>query len=73
MLRCMSQQQSLDDQLSLVYIRLVDDFAELVGENEVQSSLTHAIDDIGDARVTTYVPVLVEKKVRQRLRALAHA
>ena len=65
-------QHALDDQLAQVYTRLVADFADLVGEGEVRSSLTHAIDDLGETRVTTYVPVLVEKKVRQRLRTLAH-
>ena len=69
----MADRQHLDDQLKLVCSRLVDDFAGRVPEREVRSCLSRVVKDLGETKVTTYVPVLVERQVRQRLRALVDA
>lgn len=71
--RPMSDNDHLDAQLALVHARLVRDFGPSVGEEHVSACLRDAMVSLGELRVTTYVPVLVEKQARQRLRALVAA
>ena len=59
----------VEEQVSHVADRLVDDFAGLVEDGEVRSLVTEAYAGLSHAPVQQFVPVLVDRSVRQRLRA----
>jgi hypothetical protein len=45
--------------------------ADAVGHGEVDRLVREARADLGPVRVTTYLPILVERRVRQRVRLAA--
>ena len=51
--------------------RLTDEFAGLFGTETIQRYLAESYTSLQDARVQTFVPLLVERFARERLRALA--
>jgi hypothetical protein len=61
--------QSLADQVDKVAQRLSDEFAGAVPDPVVRSLVSEAYGEMSSARVTQFVPVLVDRSVRARLRA----
>lgn len=49
--------------------RLHREYDDRVDPDEVERAIVECSRDFSDARITTYVPVLVEKQVRDRLRS----
>jgi hypothetical protein len=45
--------------------------ADTVGAAEVDRLIREAVADLGAVRVTTYLPILIERSVRQRVRTAA--
>ncbi|MGH2556808.1 MAG: arsenate reductase ArsC [Actinomycetota bacterium] len=66
---------SSEDQPWLGFDRLVDtlsnEFEGVLSRETVQRLLLETADLLGDSRVRTFVPILVERFARERLRALA--
>ena len=58
----------VEQQVAHVADRLVDDFAGQVDDLEVRSLVNQEYSGYSQARVTQFVPVLVDRSVRQRLR-----
>jgi hypothetical protein len=44
--------------------------AGTVGDAEVDRLIREALADLGAVRVTTYLPILIERRVRQRVRTV---
>lgn len=58
----------VEQQVAHVADRLVDDFAGQVDDREVRTLVSEAYSGYSQARVQQFVPVLVDRSVRQRLR-----
>lgn len=58
----------VEQQVAHVADRLVDDFAGRVDDREVRNLVTAAYSGYSQARVKQFVPVLVDRSVRQQLR-----
>jgi len=58
----------VEQQVAHVTERLVDDFAGQVDDLEVRTLVSEAYSGYLQARVTQFVPVLVDRSVRQQLR-----
>lgn len=58
----------VEQQVAHVADRLVNDFAGEVEDNEVRELVTQVYSGYSQARVQQFVPVLVDRSVRQRLR-----
>jgi hypothetical protein len=54
----------VDDLVAALRPRLVDE----VGPTEVDRLVREARADLGEVRVTTYLPILIERRVRARVR-----
>jgi arsenate reductase len=50
--------------------RLAEEFAGVFSEETIERYLAESLDLLGDAQVTTFVPVLAHRFARERLRAL---
>jgi len=61
----------VEQQVAHVADRLVDDFAGQVDGREVRNLVTEVYSGYSHARVTQFVPVLVDRSVRQSLRRRA--
>jgi hypothetical protein len=61
---------SLADQVDKVAQRLADEFSGSVPDPEVRRIVIEVYGEMSSARVTQFVPVLVDRGVRARLRAL---
>jgi Protein of unknown function (DUF3562) len=59
---------SLADQVDKVAQRLADEFSGAVPDPEVRQLVVEAYGEMSSARVTQFVPVLVDRNVRARLR-----
>ena len=59
----------VEQQVAHVAERLVDDFAGQVDGTEVRSLVSEVYSDYSHAKVQQFVPVLVDRSVRQRLRS----
>ena len=64
---------SLADQVDKVAARLSDEFAGSVPDQVVKGLVREAYVEMSSARVTQFVPVLVDRSVRARIRATKHA
>jgi hypothetical protein len=62
---------SLADQVDKVAQRLADEFSGSVPDPEVRRIVVEVYGEMSYARVTQFVPVLVDRSVRARLRARA--
>jgi hypothetical protein len=62
---------SLADQVDKVAQRLSDEFAGTIPDPVVRDLVTEAYSEMSAARVTQFVPVLIDRSVRARLRAQA--
>ena len=60
---------SLADQVDKVTQRLADEFSGSVPDPELRRIVTEVYGEMSSARVTQFVPVLVDRGVRARLRA----
>jgi F420-0:gamma-glutamyl ligase len=60
---------NVDDQVAKVADRLADEYADRVPAGVVRGMVTEAYTPIREARVKQFVPVLVDRSVRQRLRS----
>lgn len=58
----------LDQQVVRVAERLVADYAGKVSDDEVRRLVGDAMRRLGDARITQFLPVLVDRSVRDALR-----
>ena len=54
-----------------IHRRLDERYASLLGRGHVADVLADVVASFSSARFTTYVPVLIEKQARERLRAAA--
>ena len=54
-----------------IHRRLDDRYASQLGRGHVADVLADVVASFSSARFTTYVPVLIEKQARERLRAAA--
>ncbi len=61
----------LDRQVVRVAERLVADYAGKVSDEEVRRLVDDAFRRLGPARITQFVPVLVDRSVRDTLREVA--
>jgi hypothetical protein len=61
--------QSATDQVDKVAARLAAEFSDSVPDPVVRSLVTEVYSEMASARVTQFVPVLVDRGVRARLRA----
>jgi hypothetical protein len=61
--------RAIDDQVAHVAERLVRDFAGEVPDGVVQTMVTEVYGQLREARVTQFVPVLVDRSVRRQLRS----
>jgi hypothetical protein len=61
---------SLADQVDKVTQRLAEEFSGTVPDQVLRGLVSEVYGDLSSARVTQFVPVLVDRGVRQRLRAL---
>jgi hypothetical protein len=61
--------ERIDEQLQQVKARLVSRYCAdgRLGEETVRQRFAEAVDSFADARIRTYLPVLVERMVRARL------
>jgi hypothetical protein len=62
---------SLADQVDKVAQRLADEFSGMVPDPVVRGFVTEAYGEMSSAKVTQFVPVLVDRNVRARIRARA--
>ena len=58
----------VDAQVAHVTQRLTADYADTVAPDVVESLVSEVLSGMRSARVTQFVPVLVDRSVRQRLR-----
>jgi hypothetical protein len=63
----------LADQVDKVAQRLADDFAGAVPDRVVRRMVDEVYGEMASAKVTQFVPVLVDRGVRSRLRAQLRA
>lgn len=63
---------SLADAVDKVAQRLTDEFAPAVPGPAVREIVAEVYGELASARVTQFVPVLVDRNVRARLRAQSH-
>jgi hypothetical protein len=63
---------SLTDQVDKVAQRLADEFSGSVPDLELRRIVGEVYGEMSSARVTQFVPVLVDRGVRARLRARAN-
>jgi hypothetical protein len=63
---------SLADQVDKVAQRLADEFSGSVPDPELRRIVVEVYGEMSSARVTQFVPVLVDRGVRARLRARAN-
>lgn len=61
----------VEEQVAHVADRLAVEYGETVGAGVVRELVDEAYSPFRQARVTQFVPVLVDRSVRQRLRAAA--
>ena len=61
----------LDQQVVRVAERLVADYAGQVSDAQVRRLVDDAFRQLGEARITQFVPVLVDRSVRDALRGVA--
>jgi hypothetical protein len=59
----------IDGQLRDLRLRLHREYDDRVDPDEVERAIVDCSRDFGGARITTYLAVLVEKQVRDRLRS----
>ena len=59
----------IEDQVAKVADRLVTEYADKVPDRVVRDLVQDAYRPLSSARVTQFVPVLVDRTVRERLRA----
>ncbi|HTR69520.1 MAG TPA: hypothetical protein VMH41_04765 [Mycobacteriales bacterium] len=62
---------SLDDQVDRVAQRLADEFSGTVPGPEVRTMVDRVYEEMASAKVTQFVPVLVDRNVRAQLRRRA--
>jgi hypothetical protein len=62
---------SLADQVDKVAQRLAEEFAGTVPDPVVRDLVSEVYGEMSSARVTQFVPVLIDRGVRARLRARA--
>jgi hypothetical protein len=62
---------SLEDQVDKVAQRLADEFSGSVPDPELRRIVVEVYGEMSTARVTQFLPVLVDRGVRARLRARA--
>lgn len=60
---------SADAEVDELVAALRPRLADAVGHPEVDRLVREARADLGPVRVTTYLPILIERRVRQRVRA----
>ena len=60
----------VDAQVAKIADQLAKEFAGRVGDREVRGMVDEAYTPYRNARVTQFVPVLVDRSVRQRLRTI---
>jgi hypothetical protein len=60
---------SLSEQVDRVADRLTDEFAGSVPDQVVRGLVQEVYGELASARVTQFVPVLVDRSVRARIRA----
>ena len=60
---------SLDDQVAKVTDRLTVEFSGRVPDPVVRGLVSEVYGEMSDARVTQYVPVLIDRGVRARIRS----
>jgi hypothetical protein len=60
---------SLANQVDKVAQRLAEEFSDTVPDPVVRGLVHEAYDEMSSARVTQFVPVLVDRTVRARLRS----
>ncbi len=60
-----------ENQLGRMVDRLVRDFADRVPEATVRTQVAQAVRELGEPKIVQFVPVLVDRSVRQHLRGLA--
>jgi hypothetical protein len=67
------EQMPVDDeakQLDAVVISLIEQFPD-VGEQRIRQEVQVAADGLADAKVRTFIPLLVDHTVRDRLRPVS--
>jgi hypothetical protein len=64
---------SLSDQVSKVAQRLADEYSGRVPDPVVRSFVDEAYHEMESAKITAFVPVLVDRSVRARIRELQPA
>jgi hypothetical protein len=64
---------SLAEQVDKIAQRLSEEFSGRVPDPVVRSLVSEVYGEMSSARVTNFVPVLVDRGVRQRLRGTVHA
>jgi hypothetical protein len=62
---------ALDDQVAKVAARLADDYAGTVPDPVVRDLVREVYGEMSTAKVTQFVPVLVDRTVRSRLRVIS--
>jgi hypothetical protein len=62
---------SLADQVDKVAQRLADEFSGTVPDPVVRGLVSEAYGEMATAKVTQFVPVLIDRNVRARIRARA--
>jgi hypothetical protein len=62
----------VEEQVAHVADRLAAEYGDTVGPGVVRDLVDQAYSPYRQARVTQFVPVLVDRTVRQRLRSAAH-
>jgi len=65
----MTATSTVAEQVDRLTIRLVDEYADRVPDRVVRGLVAEAYGPMASARVTQFVPVLVDREVRSRLRA----
>lgn len=65
--------KGLDEHLAHLTGRLIEEYAEKVGANSVREAVDSARIDLRDATVTKYLPVLIERSARDRIKQLVSA
>jgi arsenate reductase len=68
----MSSPARLDPHMASVVARLATEFAGVFSPETVERSVRESLVQWADAKIAFYVPVLVERYSRERLRAVAH-
>lgn len=64
---------TVEQQLNRVVDGLVRDFAGRVPEDAVRTQVRRVVSELGEPKVTQYVPVLVYRSARAQLRGMAVA